>query len=223
MLRLKELKGLAMLLRKYCLQIVVFVLIHASYLPAHDVSSRNSIEQILPLRKRAKIQNDWLKWRLDNILPKLMRDAGIDLWLIVNREYNEDPVYFTLSPQPTIYSYRTTILMLHDKGNRTGVERLSASDHGKGEWYKGAFADRSKKQFDNLTEVKKEIDPKKIGINSSETWHLADGLNATMKNRLERALGPEMSKRLDSAEKLCVNWLQVRSPQEMLQIGRAQG
>ena len=119
-----------MSLKKYFLQIVLFICIHASCLLAYDVSNQKGIAQILPLRDRARIQNDWLKWRFDNILPELMRDAGIDLWLIVNREYNEDPVYFTLSPQPTIYSYRTTILMLHDKGNRTGVERLSGSDHG---------------------------------------------------------------------------------------------
>lgn len=172
-------------------------------------------EEILPMIERAKIQNDWLKWRFENILPDLMKEAGIDTWMIINREYNEDAVYFTLVPQPTIYSYRTTILILHDKGGELGVEKLSASDFGMGDWYKGAFTDRSKGQFENLADVIKKIDPKKIGINISETWHLADGLNSTMRKRLEKGLGSEMSKRLVSAEKLCINWLQIRSPQEI--------
>ncbi len=172
-------------------------------------------EKILPLREQAKIQNDWLKWRFENILPSIMRDAGIDLWLIINREYNEDAVYFTLATQPAAYSYRTTIVMLHDKGGEEGVEILSASDHPRAMGGKNVYTDRSKGQFENLAEVIKKINPKKIGINTSETWHLADGLNATMKKRLEKALGPEMSKRLVSAEKLCINWLQIRSPQEI--------
>jgi Xaa-Pro aminopeptidase len=169
--------------------------------------------KILPLRERAKIQNDWLKWRFENILPKIMRDAGIDLWLIINREYVEDPVFYTLVPQPAIYSYRTTILILHN--TEAGVERLSASDHQMTRWYKNVWTDKSKGQFENLAEVIKKINPRKIGIDISENWHLADGLNSTMKKRLENALGPELSKRLVSAEKLCINWLQERSPQEL--------
>lgn len=180
-----------------------------------DDAEKGNIEQILPMRQRAKVMNDRLEWRVENILPKIMREAGIDLWLIINREYNEDAVYFTLAPQPTIYSYRTTILMFHDKGGEDGVEILSASDHPRAVGDKNVYTDRSKKQFENLAEVIKEINPKKIGINISETWHLADGLNATMKQRLENALGPEMSKRLVSAEKLCLDWLQIRSPQEL--------
>jgi Xaa-Pro aminopeptidase len=204
-----------MSLKKYSLPITVFILIHTSYLSAYQTGTQNNYEKILPLKERAELQNEWLKWRFDNILPELMRNSGIDLWLIINREYNEDALYFTLSPQPTIYSYRTTILMLHDKGNKLGVDRLSASDHGHGQWYQGAFTDRSKKQFENLADVIRKIDPKKIGINTSETWHLADGLNSTMKKRLENALGLEMSKRLLSAEKLCIDWMQIRSPQEL--------
>jgi Xaa-Pro aminopeptidase len=201
-----------MLLKKSLLFIIVLVIVHALYLSA---SNQGGIEKILPARRRAEIQNNWLKWRFDNLLPGLMKEADIDLWLVINREFNEDAVYFTLAPQPAIYSYRTTILMFHDKGGGQGVDRFSASDYGMSEWYKGAFTDRSKKQFENLAEVIRKINPKKIGIDVSETWHLADGLNATMKKRLENALGPEMSKRLVSAEKLCIDWLQIRSPQEI--------
>ena len=42
-----------------------------------------------------------LKDRLDNLLPALMRETGIDMWLVINREYAEDPVYLTLVPEPT--------------------------------------------------------------------------------------------------------------------------
>ena len=203
----------------FCINVLWLLLIatfsNLSFADGTGITAKGDIKKILPMRERAKVMNDWLEWRLENILPKLMRESGIDLWLIINREYNEDAVYFTLAYQPTIYSYRTTILIFHDRGGELGVERLSASDHPMSRWYKGVYTDRSKKQFENLAEVIKKIDPKKIGINISETWHLADGLNATMKKRLEKALGLELSKRLVSAEKLCIDWLQIRSPQEL--------
>ncbi|MBA7619647.1 hypothetical protein ES703_26986 [subsurface metagenome] len=202
--------------RKNVFCLFAFILLTAFlHVNTTNASAEDIKDKILPVRERAKIQNDWLKWRFENILPGIMRDAGIDLWLIINREYNEDTVYFTLAPQPTVYSYRTTIVMLHDKGGEEGVEILSASDHPRAMGGKNVYADRSKGQFENLAEVIKKINPKKIGINTSENWHLADGLNSTMRQRLEKALGPEMSKRLVSAEKLCVDWLQIRSPQEL--------
>jgi Xaa-Pro aminopeptidase len=201
-----------MLLKKNILMVIFLLAFNTSFSSA---STQSFTDKILPARERAEIQNEWLKWRFDNLLPEMMKAADIDLWIVINREYNEDAVYFTLAPQPTVYSYRTTIVMFHNKGDGQGVERLAASDYGMGNWYAAAFTDRSKKQFENLADVIKKIDPKKIGINTSETWHLADGLNATMKTRLENALGPEMSKRLVSAEKLCIDWLQVRSLQEI--------
>jgi len=192
--------------------ILITALLYANTTIADTEAIKN---KILPLREQAKIQNDWLKWRIENILPQIMREAGIDLWLIINREYVEDPIFYTLAPQPAIYSYRTTILILHDKGGQQGVEKLSASDYQMTKWYENIWTDKSKGQFENLGDVIKKINPKKIGIDTSETWHLADGLNATMKARLENALGPELSKRLVSAEKLCIDWLQIRSPQEV--------
>ena len=196
-----------------CLSFCILCL--AACMDLQSRTGKEKIDNIMPLRERAKIQNEWLKWRVENILPSIMRETGIDLWLIINREYNEDAMYFTLAPQPSIYSYRTTILIFHDKGGSEGVEVLSASDHPRSIGQKSVYTDGSKEQFENLAEVIKKINPQKIGINISETWHLADGLNFTLKNRLEKALGPEMSKRLVSAEKLCIDWLQIRSPQEL--------
>jgi Xaa-Pro aminopeptidase len=195
---------------------IIIILVTALLYANQTVADTEAIKsKILPLRQRAIIQNEWLKWRFENILPKIMKDSGINLWLIINREYVEDPLFYTLVPQPATSSYRTTILILHDKGGNLGVERLSASDHQMNRWYKNIWIDKSKGQFENLAEQIKKINPKKIGIDISENWHLADGLNSTMKKRLENALGPKLSKRLVSAEKLCVDWLQIRSPQEI--------
>ncbi|MEW5900435.1 MAG: M24 family metallopeptidase, partial [Acidobacteriota bacterium] len=157
----------------------------------------------------------WLKWRLDNIIPELMRREGIEMWLVINREYNEDPVYLSLMPRPTMYARRTSILMFHDLGKDKEVERLSGSYFGAGEWYKATWTDKRKKQFENLAEVIRTRNPKTIGINVSENWAFGDGLTVSLKQKLEKALGPDLASRFVSAENLCVGWLETRSPQEM--------
>ena len=195
----------------------IFLLLIASNLYSQDygVTSVNDSHKILPERERAKVMNEWLRWRLDNIIPKLMRREGIDMWLIINREYNEDPVYMSLVPEPTMSARRMSILIFYDRGEKIGVERLSGSYSGIGDWYKATWIDKKKKQFESLAKVIKERNPKKIGINVSSTWAFGDGLTASLKEKLEKALGSEYSSKFVSAENLCIGWLETRSPQEL--------
>lgn len=179
------------------------------------VAGVRDIDKILPEKARAEVYNEWLKWRLDNLIPELMRREGIDLWLVINREYNEDPVYMSMVPEPTMAARRTSILMFHDPGEGKAVERLSGSYYGQRGWYKGTWTDKTKKQFESLAAVIKELNPKKIGINVSPTYRFGDGLTASLKQTLEKHLGSELSKRFVSAENLCLGWLETRSPQEL--------
>lgn len=173
------------------------------------------IDNILPEKDRTKIMDEILEWRLENIVPFLMRREGIDMWLIICREYNEDPVYLSMVPAESMAARRTSILIFHDKGEKEGVARLTGSFYGMGKWYKSIFTDQSRDQFEVLAEYIKKSDPEKIGINESETWAFGDGLTAFFKSSLVKALGPEMSSRLVSAENLCVGWLETRSPREL--------
>jgi Xaa-Pro aminopeptidase len=176
------------------------------------VDSRN----ILPERERARVMDGWLKWRLDNLLPGLMRREGIDLWLVIVNESDPGPVYFTLMPATTLYVVRTSILMFHDRGKGLGVERLSGGSSGIGDLYKPTWIDKKNKtQFESLAETIKKMDPKKIGLNTSPVWYYGDDLSAGLKEKLTAALGPEYSKRLVPADRLCVAWLEARSPEEL--------
>jgi Xaa-Pro aminopeptidase len=194
----------------------IFILLGAGIAFAQDigVAAVSDIENILPEQERAQIMNEILEWRLDNIIPNLMRREEIDMWIIICREYNEDPVYLSMVPEPTQAARRTSILLFHDKGEM-GVERLTGSFYGMGNWYKSIYTDQTKDQLVNLADYIKEHDPQKIGINESETWAFGDGLTASFKAQLVKALGSEYSKRLVSAENLCVGWLETRSPREL--------
>jgi Xaa-Pro aminopeptidase len=187
-----------------------------------DIADVRDSDNILPERERARIMNEWLEWRLDHILPQLMEREGIDMWLVICREPNEDPVYLTLMPEPHMSAWRTSILIFHYLGRDKGVVRYSAdkpskskSMHSISGWYQGIWIDPDKTRFENLAAFIKKCDPKKIGINISELWSFGDGLSVGLKNKLERTLGSKYLNRLVSADKLCVAWLETRSPQEL--------
>ena len=74
--------------------------------------------------RRPDIQNRLLEERLDSLLPTLMRETGVDMWLVIAREYNDDPVFLSLVPKPRFTARRTTMLVFFDRGD-AGIERLT--------------------------------------------------------------------------------------------------
>ena len=171
---------------------------------------------VLPERDRIDVVNRILEDRLENLLPRLMRETGIDLWLVLNREYNEDPVYLTLVPAPAFAARRTTMLVFHDGGPEKGVERLVVGRYSLGDLYTSTWDGGTKQeQWQRLAEVVKERDPKRIGINVSRNWSFGDGLSAGLRESLMEALGVELGKRVVPAEELCVRWLETRTEMEM--------
>ena len=201
--------------------IVITVIILALGLPCgaqaqdYGVTDVQDVQNILPHRERAQIMNQWLKWRLENILPDLMRRENIDMWVVICREANEGPVYFSLTPKPSFYASRTTILVFHDRGKDQGVERFSSRSRGGDVWYRPLYKDRNLDAFQQLAEFVRDRNPRRIGINRSDDWSFGDGLSAALLAKLEAALGSEYASRLVTAEKLCVGWLETRSPQEL--------
>lgn len=170
---------------------------------------------VLDQRARVGAVNRMLRQRLDDLLPRLMRESGIDMWLVINREYAEDPVYLTLVPEPVFAARRTTILMFHDRGE-AGLERATVSRYPLGDFYEAVWEGGNlDEQWRRLAELIRERDPKTIGVNVSHDWPVADGLTASLRARLAAALGPELDSRVTSAEALAVRWLETRSALEL--------
>jgi Xaa-Pro aminopeptidase len=169
---------------------------------------------ILSEYDRIEPENRMVTDRLENLLPGLMQESGIDLWLIINREYAEDPVYFTLVPQPSFAARRTTMLLFHRQEDGT-VDRLSVNRYPLGEPYQvGWSGGNLDEQWAALGEILAERDPENIGINMSSTWPEADGLTHGLHQKLMAVLPEGFEDRLVSAENLAVRWLETRSDQE---------
>ena len=175
-----------------------------------------STAHVLPERARPAVINRVLAERLETILPQVMREAGIDMWLVLNREYAEDPVYFTLVPAPTYAARRTTMLVFHDRGEAEGVDLLTVNRYPLGPPYESAWEGGDlEEQWKGLGELIAKRNPKKIGVNVSRHWPVADGLTKGLHQRLMDVLSEDLQQRVVSAEEVSVRWFETRSPLEM--------
>lgn len=172
--------------------------------------------QILPLRDQARVIDEILAERLDTVLPALMNREGVDLWIVISREYNEDPVLRTMLPATWLNARRRTILVFHHdaaggKVEKLAVARYSVGDRINAAWDMKKFPD----QWDALADVVARRNPNKIAINTSADFALADGLDHTDYLELMQALPAKFRSRVISAQSLAVGWLETRSEREM--------
>ncbi|MGE5603678.1 MAG: M24 family metallopeptidase [Nitrososphaerales archaeon] len=124
------------------------------------------------------------------------------MWIILSREFNADPLLLDLgSGWPGVRS----AYIFFDNGTDV-PEKLVLTSHELreelfSELYEQVLYGYSPEGLaPHLRRVVHEREPKHIGINSSVTLPMADGLTASQKQYLEDAIGPEYSARLVSAE-----------------------
>lgn len=172
--------------------------------------------RILPMRERAAVIDHWLTTRVQTVLPKLMRRSGIDMWIIISREYNEDPVIRTFLPSKWQSARRRTILMVYDTGDGEPLETLAVARYAVGEMFEQAWdKECDGEQWTRLAALIEERDPRSIGLNFSETFALADGISRTEFELFHEALPEALHGRVVSAEKLAIGWLETRTADEM--------
>jgi Xaa-Pro aminopeptidase len=188
-----------------CLSLITSIPIHA---------------QILTVREQARIVDELLTERFENLLPTLMEREQIDMWIVMGREYDEDPVLKTMLPAEWLNARRRTILVFYRDANvlptSKKIERLAVARYDVGNALKAAW-DMKKfpNQWDALVDIIKSRNPKKIGINSSKTFAHADGISFTELTEFSKHLPQEYEARLTSAQDLAVAWLETRTEREM--------
>lgn len=185
--------------------------------PEQDEASLSpETPDILSLRERAKLHDRWLAERLDTVVPELMRENGIDMWVLVAREYMEDPVVATMLNATSLRARRRTILVFHDPGNGEPVERLTVSRYDLGEYFKSAWVpENGDDQWERLAEIVAERNPETIAVNVSSVSAFADGLTSSQYTDFFNALDPDYQNRVVSGFDLAIGWLETRIPTEM--------
>ncbi|MBC3883033.1 aminopeptidase P family protein [Undibacterium sp. LX40W] len=172
--------------------------------------------QILSVREQARVVNENLAERFDRLLPGMMEQTGIDMWVVISREYNEDPVLKTMLPAEWLNARRRTILVFFQDSKTKKVERLAVArydfgDNVKAAWDTKKFPD----QWDALIDLIQKRQPNKIGINTSTHFAHADGLDHTEYQEFQNKLPANLKSKVVSAEPLAIRWLETRTAREM--------
>ena len=172
--------------------------------------------QVLPEKERALVVDAILEDRFTNLLPELMEETGIDMWILISREYNEDPVLRTMLPATWLNARRRTILLFYRDPVTGEVERLAVARYNIGKSIVSAW-DKEKEpdQWKRLISLIEERLPRVIGLNFSKDHNIADGLDKTDYDEFMDALPKKYHNNVTSAEQLAVRWIETRTQREM--------
>ncbi len=172
--------------------------------------------QVLPERDRATAIDTILDDKFNNLLPKLMDRAGVDMWVIISREYNEDPVLKTMLPSTWLNARRRTILVFYRDKNANTIEKLAIARYNVGKNIKSAWdKEQQPDQWKALTQIIEERNPTKIALNYSADYGLADGIVLTDYQEFTEKLTPAQKSKIVSGQNLAVGWLETRTDLEM--------
>ncbi|NNK76265.1 MAG: aminopeptidase P family protein [Maribacter sp.] len=174
-------------------------------------------QQILPENERAVVVDEILADRFNNLLPELMDKTDIDMWILISREYNEDPVLRTMLPSTWLNARRRTILLFYRNKTKNTIEKLAVARYNVGENIVSAW-DKEKEpdQWKRLMQLIEERNPSKIGLNFSKDHNIADGLDKTDYDEFMLNLPKKYHKKVVSAEQLAVRWIETRTEREMI-------
>ena len=175
------------------------------------------------LREQAEIQQAWVKERLEVNLPLIMRQQGVDMWVVSMREYNEDPVFRGIVSPTSFAARRRTIYVFFDRGPAEGVERLALGGGSQGglyEAYRTNLPTSNNQQAELwgagqwrlFAQLVAERDPRAIAVNIDHEHNFSDGLTAGEWEQMEEALGPEYAARVVRNPRLTIDYLAMRVP-----------
>lgn len=174
-------------------------------------------QQILPEQERARVVDEILDERFTELLPNLMDTAGIDMWILISREYNEDPVLRTMLPATWLNARRRTILLFYRDKAKNTIEKLAVARYDVGKNIKSAWdKEQEPDQWKRLMQLISERKPNTIGLNFSKDHNIADGLDKTDYEEFMANLPKNMQAKVVSAEQLAVRWIETRTPREMV-------
>ncbi|WP_339869576.1 M24 family metallopeptidase [uncultured Algoriphagus sp.] len=171
---------------------------------------------VLTQRDQAEVIDSWLEYRIENLLPELMTETGIDMWVVISREYNEDPVIRTMLPATWHAARRRTILVMYQPSANAPVETYAVARYDVGKSFKRAWDPETQPdQWKALMDLISSKSPKKIGLNYAKDYGHADGLTTNEHQVFLEYLPQNLQANVVSAQTLAVRWLETRTEPEM--------
>lgn len=161
--------------------------------------------------------------RIQKLLPEAMLAANTDVWLVICRENNNDPLADHVGGEnasgTAVFMFYLNDKGFHSKvfspiGEATALADLKIHDE-------VIPIARGESAIEHASKFIKAQDFKRIAINTSSENELADGLTHSQYQILTKALGEKISKNLVSSADLVYEWLSIKLPAEVNIMRRA--
>jgi len=207
---------------------IVALMISTTIAQVPKAGSGRDMANFIPMRERVKMMQTFWEWKKENVLPMIMREQEVDMWIVRNDEeplyrqtsYREHPVYTSLLPAnhegqvfPSKYkgalSRLPGILVFYDTGNE--IEYVEAKD------------------FAHLTKIVNDRDPKKIALSVKNLYVRRQKFGDTEQitivtgDDMQKALGLKYTSRTVDSWHLSILWLSIIGPEQRSAYRYVQG
>lgn len=173
------------------------------------------MRKVVPLKKQYEIIDNSLKERLHTIVPAIMEEYDFEMWIVMCREYNEDPIYTTMVPSLCLTARRLSCLVFTMRDGEFTLSNFGRQDGRINKLYKQGYTDTSISQLEALANFITEFNPAKIGINTSLVSGMGDGLSCQLYKDICSVLSDEQIGKLHSAYALSTRWIETRTQEEL--------
>jgi Xaa-Pro dipeptidase len=173
-----------------------------------------AMPKLLTQREQMDAREKWLMKRLGSLLLPMMKRHGVEMWIVVNEEFNSDPVTPHITPPIPIVGRRDIFIFI-DRGER--IERIAMVRYDEERLrnhYRFVMPARDK-FGEELKKIVDERNPKTIALNIGGSRGQQSGLSHDSYKFLVESLGAENEKKFVSAANLLVEFFDTRLPEEL--------
>jgi Xaa-Pro aminopeptidase len=191
------------------------VLLGLACLASSGAQSRQAAPEtpkLLPWSEQIVVREGWLRTR-HGMLLDMMRKHDIDMWIIVNEEFHDDPLTQYVAP-PRPYAGNRDYFVFVDAGDK-GLRRVAITGFAEErlrEFFESPVEPRPATEV--LPELYKQHRPERIALNMGGRRGVQRGLTHDTYKYLAEVLGTEAESKFVSAADLIEDYLDTRIPAE---------
>ena len=173
-----------------------------------------AMPRLLSQREQMDVREQWLQKRLGSLLLPMMKRHGVEMWIVVNEEFNSDPVTEHIVPPIPIVGRRDVFIFI-DRGERLDRIALLRYDEERLKNHYRIVLPSRDKFGEELRKIVDERKPKTIALNMGGTRGQQSGLSHDSYKFLAETLGPENEAKFVSAANLLTEFFDTRLPEEL--------
>ena len=171
---------------------------------------------IKSIKEQYQIKDTCLKERLELILPQVMKDNNIDMWISASKEYNEDPLFHAITPASYPTARRISLFAFVKDGDTIHRFSLCMPSVELAPYYTSYWTDfNHEDQMACLNRLCKEFDPQTIALNASCNFAFSDGLSQGLYEMITGKMEPQYVNRIVRNDLLAIKLMELRTPTEL--------